>query len=161
MSDVELDPVLPPRDATALDELQVALDGEKAVSLALADGTSVVVPEQLRVVLSDVVAAMRRGQAISIISSTQSLTTQQAADILGVSRPTLIKLLESGQIPYETPGRHRRIKLTDLLAFREVRREERRAALDRMTVESQEFEALDIPAEVMAKALKDARKKLA
>jgi excisionase family DNA binding protein len=56
------------------------------------------------------------------------LTTHEAADVLGVSRPTLIKLLEQERIPYETPHLHRRIRLVDLLAYQETRRGERREA---------------------------------
>ena len=57
---------------------------------------------------------------------------QEAADLLGVSRPTVVKLLESGEIPFEQPGRHRRVRLADVLAYRERASVERRAALDQM-----------------------------
>jgi excisionase family DNA binding protein len=62
----------------------------------------------------------------------QRLTTQEAADLLGVSRPTLIKLLADGRIPFEQPGRHRRIRLDDLLAYRDRRRNERSNSLDEL-----------------------------
>lgn len=62
-----------------------------------------------------------------------------------MSRPTLVKLLESGEIPFEQPGRHRRVRLADVLAYRERASEGRRAALDRM-VEIATFNVRDVPA---------------
>ena len=70
---------------------------------------------------------------ITVVPQTQRLTTQKAADFLGISRPTLVKLLDQEKIPYDQPGRHRRIMFSDLLRYVEQRREERTAALDRMT----------------------------
>jgi excisionase family DNA binding protein len=61
-----------------------------------------------------------------------SLTTQEAADLLGISRPTLIRLLGDGKIPFEQPGRHRRIRLDDLLTYRDQRRQERSETLDEL-----------------------------
>lgn len=111
--------------------------------------------------LANVVEAMRRGQAITVAPLAQRLTTQQAADLLGISRPTLVKLLEDGRIPYETPGRHRRIRLADLLAFQEVSRGERRDALRELTIDAQEVGLYDQPNEDYQGALKEARRKLA
>jgi excisionase family DNA binding protein len=66
------------------------------------------------------------------------LTTQEAADLLGVSRPYLIKLLEEGALPCTlTAGSHRRLRLADVLAYRRVRDRERRAALDEMSAEAE------------------------
>ena len=65
-------------------------------------------PEEVYRVLVEVVEAMREGKAITLVPRTQRLTTQEAADFLGISRPTLVKFLEDGKIPYDQPGRHRR-----------------------------------------------------
>ena len=75
---------------------------------------------------------MAQGQAVIIAPVHQLLTTQQAADLLGISRPTFVKLLDEGKIPYERPGRHRRVRLVDVLDYRNHRSIQRRAALDRM-----------------------------
>jgi excisionase family DNA binding protein len=95
------------------------------------------------------------------VPRTQRLTTQEAADFLGISRPTLVKLLERGKIPYDQPGRHRRILFSDLLAYLDRRGEERRAALDRMTEEANEAGLYDGRPEDYAAALEKARKRAA
>ena len=64
------------------------------------------------------------------------LATQEAADFLGVSRPTLVKLLEAGAIAFEKPNRRRRVRLQDLIDFQQRRRAERRTALNQLTEEA-------------------------
>jgi excisionase family DNA binding protein len=96
------------------------------------NGEQLVLPPEIYEVLRDIIVAMARGQAVTIAPVDQRLTTQEAADLLGVSRPTVVKLLESGEIPFEQPGRHRRVRLADVLAYRGRASAERRAALDRM-----------------------------
>jgi len=66
------------------------------------------------------------------------LTTQEGADLLGISRPTLVRLLEAGEIPFTKPGRHRRIALADLIAYQNRARNSRRETLDAMTSEAAE-----------------------
>lgn len=92
-------------------------------------GDQVEIPSGVYRVLRQVVEAMREGLAVTIAPQTQTLTTQQAADLLGVSRPTLVKLLDADRIPYERVGTHRRVLLRDLLEYRNKRREEQYAAL--------------------------------
>ncbi|HEY5882424.1 MAG TPA: helix-turn-helix domain-containing protein [Nakamurella sp.] len=101
--------------------------------MTLSDGTQVELPEQLGAVLRDAAAAMADGRAVSVTPIRTTLTTQQAADLLGVTRPTLVRLLESGAIPFTKPGRHRRVQLEDLVTFQVRQRDARRAALQEMT----------------------------
>lgn len=152
--------VFPPRDLTALLDLGRFLEHHTEPGLLLGpDGEQVPLPEEVYRVLVEVVQAMREGKVITLVPRTQRLTTQEAADFLGVSRPTLVKLLEEGKIPYEQPGRHRRIMFTDLLAYQERLREERRAVLDRMTEDASEAGLYDGTPEDYAAALKRARRR--
>jgi len=85
---------------------------------------------------------------VSVIPQSARLTTQQAADYLGVSRPTIVRLLERGEIPMTKPGRHRYVQLQDLVTYREATRDRRRDILDAMTREAEDlglYEATDGP----------------
>ncbi|SDD27482.1 helix-turn-helix domain-containing protein [Actinokineospora iranica] len=92
-------------------------------------------PVELYQVLRQVVDALRNGLAVTVAPVTKTLTTQQAAELLGVSRPTVIRLLDDDKIPFERTGTHRRILLRDLLAYRDRRRAEQYAALSATTVD--------------------------
>ena len=135
MSQLAERPVFPPKspgDLRALEQAAAAPEGTHA-ALVTPDGTTLRLPDAVFDVLLQVFAAMRAGRAVHVAPLRQQLTTQEAADLLGISRPTLIKLLDAGEIPYETPSRHRRIMLADLLAYKERRRAEQDAALDELT----------------------------
>lgn len=97
-------------------------------------GDSVELPKHVYELLLCAVEALKQGHAVTVSVHSPSLTTQQAADLLGVSRPTVVKLLEEKKIPFERPGAHRLIKLTELLAYRERRRAEQYAALEATAV---------------------------
>jgi excisionase family DNA binding protein len=75
---------------------------------------------------------LQAGKGISIVPEHQQLTTQRAADILGVSRPFLVGLLESGQIPFHMVGSYRRIYLRDLLDYKRQRDQARHEAINNM-----------------------------
>lgn len=111
-------------------------------------GERLVLPAEVFDVLRTVVDAMAEGQAVTIAPVHQRLTTQEAAELLGISRPTLIKLLESGEIPFEQPGRHRRVLLADVLAYRERAAVERRGALERMVAAAEEADMYERTATV-------------
>lgn len=107
------------------------------------DGETIPLPDSAFRALAVVVDAMSRGQAITLIPVGQQLTTQQAAEILHVSRPHLIKLLEAGEIPFDKVGTHRRIAIEDVLAYRERRAKVRRKHLAELTRLSQELGGYD------------------
>ena len=87
-------------------------------------------PEGVYRILRQVVAALQAGQAVTVAPQTKMLTTQQAADLLGVSRPTVVKLIEDGRLEAETPGTRRRlIRLDEALRYRKARREEQYQAI--------------------------------
>jgi excisionase family DNA binding protein len=97
-------------------------------------------PTQIYEALLQVAEALSMGLAVTVAPQHMTMSTYEASELLGISRPTLVKLLEDGEIPYrratDRPGAHRRVKLQDVLAFKERRRTERRRLLDELTADS-------------------------
>jgi excisionase family DNA binding protein len=108
-----------------------------------ADGTSVEVPFEIFELLTFVVNELKAGNGVSIVPLHAELTTVEAADILNVSRPHLIKQLESGALPYRLVGSHRRIRLVDVLAYRDQQDAEASASLDQMVRDAERFGLYD------------------
>ena len=128
----ETEPVRPLADL-----LKGALERGEPVRLVVADGRELDLPSALLTLLTDVLEALGRGQGVSVLAQPAELTTQQAADLLGVSRPHLVTLLERGEIPFHRVGSHRRITLEDLLSYRRSRTERRSHQLDELARLSQ------------------------
>jgi excisionase family DNA binding protein len=97
------------------------------------DGEEIELPESIYHLLRHVLAMLESGQSVTITPATHELSTQEAADILNVSRPFLYKLLAEGQIPYYMVGTHKRIKFEDLILYQELRDHKRREGLKRLT----------------------------
>lgn len=89
--------------------------------------------------LSEVLSELADGNAVKIVPVHAELTTQEAADLLDVSRPYLVKLLETGKLPFQKTGMHRRIQLNDLMAYKQVREERGTQAMESLAVEAQEL----------------------
>src|SRR5688572_29600770 len=109
--------------------LQVKPDGGPDVS--------VTVPREAFELFLEILGQMANGNAVTIVPVHAELTTQEAADMLNVSRPFLIKLIEEGKLPFRLVGTHRRIKMADLMAYKEADLAERKAAIDELAAEAQ------------------------
>jgi excisionase family DNA binding protein len=138
-------PTLPTRE-----EAELARTSGRQIAALLGDGDGarlqvhlgeevIDVPVKALRLLVDILGNMAEGKAVSLMPMHAELTTQQAADMLNVSRPHLVSLLESQTIPFHMTGTHRRIYVSDLLAYRTRRDAENTAALDELAAQAQEL----------------------
>lgn len=136
MTGITEDRTLLPEHRSEIADLRDFLDRTPAAAepavLRGPDGTAKALPAEVYEALLIVVRALSEGKAVTVAPVNTTLTTQEAADLLGVSRPTLVKILDRGELPYSRPGRHRRVLLADLIEFREQRRTKRRSGLDEL-----------------------------
>lgn len=111
--------------------IQFPDDGEEA--------EAIVVPASALRLFLHLLTEMSQGNSVTLIPTHAELTTQQAADLLNVSRPYVVKLLDEGKIPSRTVGKYRRVRFDDLMAFRQNDDNARARVLDQLTAEAQEL----------------------
>jgi excisionase family DNA binding protein len=111
--------------------VRLCLDGD--------DTEVVVVPTSAVRLFLRLLTEMSQGNAVTLIPTHAELTTQQAADLLNVSRPYVVKLLEEGKIPSRSVGKYRRVRFDDLMAYKRKDDEARAKVLDQLTAEAQEL----------------------
>jgi excisionase family DNA binding protein len=127
-------------DLRALDERLAEIGAHDQVArLVGPDGEEITLPPSAFHALQRVIEAMSHGLTITLVPHGRQLTTKQAADLLHVSRPFLVRNLLGREIPFEKVGSHRRVRLEDVLVYRERRARERRALLDEMTAAAQDL----------------------
>ncbi|WP_255955939.1 helix-turn-helix domain-containing protein [Streptomyces odontomachi] len=115
-------------------------DGDIQVHLETgATDEALVLPRPVAEMFASILAALAHGQGVQIMPVDAELTTQQAADLLNVSRPYLIGLLESGEIPFRLVGRHRRIRFADLRQYLRQEEARRKDAADELMELDQEL----------------------
>ncbi len=123
-------------------QLETAADvrGAKrqAPLLVLPNGEQVELPEEAAALLRDLFAALAEGEAVSVVPLHRELSTQEAADMLNISRQGLVNLLEAKKLPFHKHNKHRRILAADLLRYKRQRDEERAEALRELTQLSEE-----------------------
>ncbi|BBG01742.1 hypothetical protein PSA01_44120 [Pseudonocardia saturnea] len=133
--------VLPPEEPEPLHRMVEAMrTADGPATLLGPDDVKWELPAEAYRVLREVLEAMADGLAITVVPQHTRLTTQEAADMLGISRPTLVKLLGDGEIPYEQRGRHRRVLLTDVLDYQQRARVEQKKQLDDLVSEAAEHD---------------------
>lgn len=102
-------------------------------------GETLELPEPVFHLLRQIVSVLARGDAVTVVPVHKQLTSQQAADLLNVSRQYLVRLLDEGAIPYTKTGKHRRIRINDLLEYKKKRDDQREQGLVELMQMSQDF----------------------
>lgn len=136
-------------------EVQAAVQGQRDLAAYLAtrretqhiqifddknQAHQVVLPTSALRLLVDVLAELADGNAVKVVPIHAELTTQEAADLLNVSRPHLVKLLEEGKLPFHKTGKHRRVRFADLMQFKTSRDHASEQAMEDLAKQAQELD---------------------
>ncbi len=141
----------PPKQLPQIAELFRALEGmlhkpeRRAPKCQLVGpkGESIALPESVFYVLERVAEVLARGDSLTVVPVGREVTTQQAANLLNVSRQYLVRLLNEGRVPFHKTGKHRRLRIKDVLSYKEKRDKDRRAALRHLSQMTQELGGYD------------------
>lgn len=135
-------------------EMRAAVQGQRALAAYLAtkfdtqriqifddknQAHQVELPTSALRLLVDILAELAGGNAVKVVPIHAELTTQEAADLLNVSRPHLVKLLEDGVLPYHKTGKHRRVRFADLMQFKAERDRASELAMEELAKQAQEL----------------------
>ena len=138
----------------AAGEMKAAVQGQRTLAAYLAtqfetqhiqifddrqQAHQVELPTSALRLLVDILAELANGNAVKVVPVHTELTTQEAADLLNVSRPHLVKLLEAGVLPFHRTGKHRRVKFVDLVQYKEARERASEQAMAELAQQSQEL----------------------
>ena len=133
MTENRFDPsALTTRQLRELDRLSEAVLADERPALVWRQGVRLELPEPIFHLLVRVVRTMREGKTVVLLPETESMTTQAAAEFLGVSRPFVVELLENKAIAHHKVGTHRRVYLKDLMDYQRQRDAQRRTTLDEL-----------------------------
>ena len=119
-------------------EVEAAVQGQRALAAFLATGFETQRIQVLRLLL-DILSELSNGNAVRVVPIHAELTTQEAADLLNVSRPHLVKLLEEGALPHHKTGKHRRVLFENLMQFKSERDRASEIAMEGLTKQAQEL----------------------
>ena len=118
-----------------------------------ADGEEVSLPAVAVKLLSGILSELANGNAVTLMPIHAELTTQEAADLLNVSRPFLVKLIENGAIAFHLVGTHRRMLAKNVLAYRATQRERSSTALDDIAQIDRELGLYELPKKLVRRAV--------
>lgn len=136
LSSLHMTPIRPAAAPPDKREVQLAMQGQRTLATHLATRPEtqhiqivdernrthrVELPTSVLRLLVEILGELADGNAVRVVPVHAELTTQEAADLLNVSRPHLVKLLESGELVFHRTGKHRRVRLADVMKFREAR----------------------------------------
>lgn len=126
-----------------ISDLENNVSYKDKIIIMTANGQQIEMPFVVSQALVEVIKTLSKGDSLTLIPMNKELTTQQASDILNVSRPYFIKLLENGEIPYRKTGTHRKIMMQDLMDYREKRNKNRKEKISELSQFSQELGLYD------------------
>ena len=136
------EPIYAPTEQAEITAFGKAIESARPSGKIIAGGNEIHIPDSIFKVLAQVIPMLTSDHAVSIIPVDHLLTTQQAAELLNISRPYLIKLIDQGKIvctkESNKPGSHRRIRFEDLMEYKHKRGLERRQQLKKLTEMSKE-----------------------
>lgn len=126
--------------AHAATAIAVAMELDGGLTIPGEQGTPVRIAPAVGRLIIELLGQVANGNMVTLVPVGTMLTTQEAADLLNVSRPHLTKLLKGGHIPFDQVGKHRRVALADLMRYRDEKRRRQEAALDELARLGQDFD---------------------